>query len=354
MRRGSHALGLIATLATISACAEVEPPRFQETEQDSGTTARLQAVWAVDERVVWASGLEGTVLRTLDGGATWTLLPVPGAEELQFRDVHGFGPDVAFLLSAGEGEQSRIYKTEDGGSTWTLQFLNLDPAGFFDCFDFWDAETGVVYGDSVDGVLYVLTTSNGGETWARVPASSLPSAGAGEGGFAASGTCVAAGAEGRVWVGTGAGGNARVLRGSNFGRQWDAVAAPVVRGDVAGLMSVVMADSKTGVALGGDLRQPDTRTANVATTRNGGETWEAGGPLRLAGAAYGGAVAPGERRGRFLFLATGPGGLDLSVDRGATWLRVSDGDYWSVDFGGPNAFWAVGPDGRITRFDRRP
>jgi photosystem II stability/assembly factor-like uncharacterized protein len=41
---------------------------------------------------------------------------------------------------------------------------------------FWDASHGIVIGDSVAGKFYILTTSNGGRDWSRVPADSLPPA----------------------------------------------------------------------------------------------------------------------------------------------------------------------------------
>ena len=44
-------------------------PRWEP--QTSGVTARLRGVSAVTERVAWASGATGTVLRTVDGGVTW-------------------------------------------------------------------------------------------------------------------------------------------------------------------------------------------------------------------------------------------------------------------------------------------
>jgi photosystem II stability/assembly factor-like uncharacterized protein len=49
------------------------------TPQVSGTTNRLQAVSAVNDRIVWASGLGGTFVRTTDGGRTWQegVVPVP-------------------------------------------------------------------------------------------------------------------------------------------------------------------------------------------------------------------------------------------------------------------------------------
>ena len=67
---------------------------------------------------------------------------MPDAGALQFRDVHAIDAETAYLLSMGEGEQSRIYKTTDSGLTWTLQFTNPESEGFFDCMDFWDGERG--------------------------------------------------------------------------------------------------------------------------------------------------------------------------------------------------------------------
>jgi hypothetical protein len=85
------------------------------TPQVSGTANRLQAVSPVNESVVWASGVAGTFVLTKNGGRTWQAGVVPGAGTLQFRDVHGVSEKVAYLLSAGEGSNTRIYKTKDGG-----------------------------------------------------------------------------------------------------------------------------------------------------------------------------------------------------------------------------------------------
>jgi len=322
---------------------------IEATEQDSHTQSRLQAVSAADDQIVWASGLDGTVIRTEDGGVSWQPLRVPEAEELQFRDVHAFDSQLAYLLSAGDGELSRIYATRDGGTTWDLQFQNREPDGFLDCFDFWDAKRGIAYGDSIGGEFFVLATSDGGGSWARVPPATLPTAAEGEGGFAASGTCVRTGPGGVAWIGTGAGGSARVLRTSDWGQSWRVAKTPIVKGAAAGVMSVLLLDEEQGAALGGNLDDKSNRTTNVALSSDGGATWRSGGLLRFAGPAFGGAVGGSESRP--LLVAAGPGGMDISRDRGETWHRLSDSDYWAVDFGGASRFWAVGPQGRITRFD---
>ena len=137
--------------------------------QQSGVTARLRGVSAVNDRVAWASGSGSTVLRTEDGGATWKKILVT-SDAVDFRDVDAAGEQVAYVLSIGNGAASRIYKTTDAGASWTLQFRNDDPKAFLDAMSFWDADHGIVIGDSIEQQFYILTTSDGGRSWVRVPA----------------------------------------------------------------------------------------------------------------------------------------------------------------------------------------
>ena len=133
------------------------------------------------------------------------LLPgrvVAMTDHLEYRDIHGLDGSRAVVLSSGPGQRSRIYTTTDGGDTWALAWINDEPEGFYDCLDFWDDRRGLAYGDAVDGELRVLLTADGGATWSRVAADRLPAALSGEGGFAASGTCVETGEDGLAWVGT--------------------------------------------------------------------------------------------------------------------------------------------------------
>jgi photosystem II stability/assembly factor-like uncharacterized protein len=92
------------------------------TPQKSGTTAGFRGLCAVSDRIAWASGTQGTFLRTIDGGETWQAGALPGAASLDFRDVEAFDERTAYLLSIGNGDASRIYKTTDGGQNWALQF----------------------------------------------------------------------------------------------------------------------------------------------------------------------------------------------------------------------------------------
>lgn len=338
----STSAGVAAGVVAVAAVLLAQSPVAQWRPQQSGVTVRLRGVSAVSDRVAWASGAQGTVLRTTDGGATWQRRPVPeAAGALDFRDVDAVSAEIASILSIGPGAASRIYKTRDGGATWTLQLANTDPKVFLDAMAFRDERHGVAFSDSVDGQFVVFTTSDGA-TWTRVPADRLPPALPGEGAFAASGSNVALGAGGRLWIGTTKG---RVLRSTDDGRTWSVVQTPVATGEATGIFSIAFRDQQHGVVVGGNYQQETLADRNVATTSDGGATWQA----VAEGAAVTGfrsAVAwwPGARAG---WIAVGPSGSDWSAD-GRTWTPAGgDGyDAFSVAPGGAMG-WASGAGGRL-------
>jgi photosystem II stability/assembly factor-like uncharacterized protein len=284
----------------------------------SGVAARLRGISAVDDRVVWASGSGGTVIRTVDGGATWRTLPVPGAEKRDFRDVDAIDDKTAYVLSIGPGEQSRIYKTADGGATWTEQFVNRDPKAFLDAMAFWDARRGIAVSDSVDGQFVVLKTDDGGAKWNRILASAFPAALDNEGFFAASGTNVAVLPPNHVWIGTGAASESRVLRSSDGGRTWAIARAPLASGPSSGIFSIAFSDARHGIVVGGDYKVEGGAVDNAALTSDGGATW-----TPIAGlSGFRSVVAYLSRDGKRV-LAVGPAGSDYSQDGGATWKPIA-------------------------------
>lgn len=356
IRPAPAAIGLtsiLLALAFASGCSSYQPPPERPdpalvlTPQASGTSVLLQAVSPVSASEVWVSGHGGTVLRTVNGGGKWLAQVVPGADSLQFRDVHGVSRNTAYLLSAGSGELSRIYKTRNGGVSWQLQWMNEEPEGFYDCFDFWDEQRGIAYGDAVGGELRILLTSDGGANWSLVPGESLPSAQPGEGGFAASGTCVQVWEGGRAWIATGNAAVARVLITEDWGRSWRAIETPLIAGEAAGSTTITFRDHLNGLILGGDLANRDGHTDNAAVSGDGGLTWFLAGRPQFPGAVYGAAFVP--RSPAPTAIAVGPGGADYSIDNGRTWASLDRQEYWGVGAASGSRAWIVGPEGRITR-----
>jgi photosystem II stability/assembly factor-like uncharacterized protein len=317
------------------------------TPQNSGTSNSLIAVSPVDQRTVWAAGRNGTFTVTRDGGTTWHSGVVPGAEALQFRDVEGITDRVAYLLSIGNGTDSRIYKTEDGGATWQLQFQNDIPAAFYDCFAFWTPQRGFAYSDAVGERFPVIRTSNG-RTWENI-GTKLPEALPGEAGFASSGTCVTTHGDKRGWIITGGAAKSRVILTTDGGDTWQAFPTPIVQGTAAaGGFSIDFRDATHGILAGGDLEQPDKITQNVAKSKDGGRTWQLVTSTPFVGAVFGLSYVDGERsRG---VVATGPAGAAWSPDEGGTWNLLPGVDnYWAVAFANREAGWLVGTGGRILK-----
>ena len=70
----------------------------QWQQQTIATKADFRGLCVVNSKIAWVSGTKGTVGRTADGGATWSVGTVPDAEKLDFRDVEAFGATTAYLL----------------------------------------------------------------------------------------------------------------------------------------------------------------------------------------------------------------------------------------------------------------
>lgn len=305
--------------------------------QVSQTSASLRGLKAVSPEVVWASGTQGTFLRTIDGGAHWQSGTVAGAETLDFRDVEALDADTAYLLASGEGAKSRVYKTTDGGAHWGLLLTNPDDKGFFDDIALGDEKHGILLGDPVERQFVIYTTADGGDTWQRRP---TPLALDDEGAFAASGTSLVMRGMNDAWFATGGPGGGRVFRTHDGGRTWHVAKTQLGGTKTAGVFSLAFSDGKHGVAVGGDYQNPKATEHTVALTRDGGKTWEA-----AAGLSYRSCVA---WLGKGALVAVGTEGSDVSHDGGKTWTHFSDLNLNAVA-GSGGMVWAVGPKGTIVK-----
>lgn len=324
--------------------ASAAQPALQWEPLRSGATARLRGLHAVSPDVVWASGERGTVVLTRDGGRTWQLRPVAGAEALDFRDIHALDARSAVAMSAGPGQASRIYTTDDGGAWWTLRFTAPDPGMFLDAMAFADARHGWAFSDSVGGQFVLFATADGGLTWTRVPSDRLPGAREGEGAFAASGTNVAV-LGSHVWLATTA---SRVLHSADGGQTWALAPTPVPAGEATGIFSIAFRDTRHGVVVGGVYTKEREATANVAVTSDGAATWV--GPRGQGLSGYRSAVAHVPAIGAAAWLAVGPSGSDLSLDDGASWAPAGGEGYDAISVApGRAVAFAAGSGGRIGR-----
>ena len=327
--------------------------------QTSSSPASFRGVSAVSPSVCWVSGSSGTVLRTTNGGAEWLKLEVPDSKSQDFRDVEAFDTNTALVISAGM--PAKIYKTTDGGQAWQEKYSNSTPGIFFDAVSFWDRRNGIAFSDPIEGQLYLIRTTDSGESWQRIPPESFPAPMDGEAGFAASGTCLTVYGDSLAWFGTG-GSTARVFRSTNRGDSWVVSETPILSGNPPEgifsicafdkfnhrIFSIVFQDASNGVIVGGNYQDLTGTERNAAWTTDGGLTWHLVSEKPPAGfrecAVY---LTP--NRNKYL-LAVGPSGSDVSSDGGRIWTEIDSIGYHAISFlPGEELGWAVGGEGRIAK-----
>ena len=314
------------------------------------TTAGLRGLSIVSDRIIWASGTGGAVIRTTDGGKTWALLSVAGAQDLDFRGVHAFDGSTALIVSAGPAEkgQARIYRTSDGGKSWKQVFESKTPGIFLDAIAFWDRRRGIVLSDPVNGRFVLFTTSDGGASWKQIPEDALPKSLPNEGAFAASNSCLAVQGKADVWFATGGATVARVFHSGDGGKSWTVAQTPMQpKNSSSGIFSLRFNDAQHGIASGGDYQHPEASDLpSVMRTSDGGKTWRAAEATEPAG-VYLSSIIAARAGEKDYVLAAGISGL-WSGAAGGELKKESSENLNTVAGSGSNA-WVVGAKGVVLK-----
>jgi photosystem II stability/assembly factor-like uncharacterized protein len=142
----------------------------QPVPTSGGITPILYAVTAASPEVAWAAGSRGRVnealfthvLKTTDGGQTWSVVHSPD-ECCEVVAISAASTSVVWAVRGGD-----ILQTADGGSTWSVQYRGSIPL--------WSvaaASERVAWAVGTGG--RILVTSDGGATWVeRVAHTSFP------------------------------------------------------------------------------------------------------------------------------------------------------------------------------------
>ena len=310
--------------------------------QETGVDSNLRGVSLVVHRngiTVWATGSNGTVELSTDGGATWQKVAIPNGDALDFRGVQAFDKGVAYVMSSGEGEKSRIFKTSDLGKTWKVQYKGKNKEIFLDALQCMDEKHCFALSEPVGGKFLLLSTEDG-DHWKEMPRDKMPAALAKEGAFAASNSALLIYRDKELYFGTG-GSAARLFHSPDLGKTWEVAETPIVSGKASqGIFSVVRAGD-TIVVAGGDYAEPGNMTKNAAYSVDGGRTW----------------TVPEERPAGYRsaldtydagFVAVGPNGSEISRD-GTKWQHIDDANLNALIFITGKGY-AVGPKGTVAKF----
>ncbi|WP_295123085.1 oxidoreductase [uncultured Chitinophaga sp.] len=279
----------------------------------------IRGLSVVSDSVLWVSGTQGMVGRSVDGGKEWKWMKITGCDSCDWRDIEAFSANRAVIINAGE--PTHIFLTKDGGTTWQKVYFNNTKGIFYDGMDFWNDQEGIAVGDPLGGVFSLLKTSNGGESWQPFPINPPPVT-EGEASFAASGTTIRSlGGKSFVFV---SGGAASRLFSFN-GTSWKVHNTPLIQGESStGAFSIAFSNDRRGIAVGGDYRRDTLRTNNCFMTKDGGATWEAPSTPPLGFRSSVEYIRPQ------LLIATGTSGTDISENGGIHWHNISREGYHVV------------------------
>jgi len=284
---------------------------------NSGSKASFRGLSVVNDQVVWVSGTNGTVGRSMDGGDTWTWKTVKGYEQIDFRDIEAFDQNTAIIM--GITDPAYMLKTTDGGDNWKLVFKDTTKGMFLDAMEFWNEQSGIVIGDPPgDNKVFVARTFDGGENWQKIPAANLPTVDKGEAFFASSGTNVRRlNKKEAVFISGG-------LRARLFIRD-KKIELPILQGkESTGANSIAVKNKKCMIIVGGDFSAKDDSTKNCVITHDGGEsfTTPVAGPH-----GYRSCV---EYLGKKNWISCGLNGVDYSTDEGVNWSWISKDSFHAV------------------------
>jgi photosystem II stability/assembly factor-like uncharacterized protein len=263
----------------------------------------------VDNNVVWISGSNGTVGRSLDGGKTWNWMIVKGFEKTDFRDIEAFDKKTAVIM--GVDEPAYILRTSDGGANWNVVFEDHAKGMFLDAMEFWNIQSGIVIGDPISNRFFIGRTFDGGKTWRGIPEQNKPIADSGEACFASSGTNIRKlnNAE-AVFVSGG-------LTSNIFIRD-KKINIPILQGkESTGANSIAVKNSKTMIVVGGDFMKKNDTDKNCVLTTDGGATWIS---PKTPPTGYRSCV---EYLSKNTWITCGLNGVDISDDNGMNWKNIS-------------------------------
>jgi photosystem II stability/assembly factor-like uncharacterized protein len=232
------------------------------TLQNSTTTLPIRGIYFLDENNGFAVGGEhscggtgcivpgGFILRTQDGGQTWTTVFTP-SDKIEITSIYFINSSVGFCVG-----DNMLFKTIDGGQTWTGDRFNL--GGAMMKVSFADNQNGFVVCMSDK----ILKTTNGGNTWEITRSNKMM------------GNYSVSALPGVVYLA----GPGKILKSVNNGGTWAELPNSPVD-----IFDIKFIDKDNGFAFGkGNYSGGDFGYSygSMYCTNNGGETWKGNGDFK--------------------------------------------------------------------------
>ncbi len=109
----------------------------------------------------WVCGFNGSVMRTTDGGKTWSGVNIPTVYQLE--SINFTDPKNGYTSGLSGNGEGYIFRSTDGGRTWRNVSPDYPSPLWGNLFR--DPENGMVIGGGCTEDQFFWRTDNGGRTW---------------------------------------------------------------------------------------------------------------------------------------------------------------------------------------------
>lgn len=237
-------------------------------------------------------------------------------EKLEFRTL---AQDSKYFYTINILSPAYTFKIDKKTLQPKIIGTDTTKTAFFDAFIFDKFDRGIAISDPNEaGSANPLIFYSGRPSKEKV---SFPKYFPGEAHFAASNTNIAMNS-GKIWIATG-GMKVRIFKFSwSNPMKWEAFETPFIQGTSStGIYSIDFYDKKFGIAVGGDYTKQAENINNIATTNDGGKTWQIQASGKNGGYKTCVKFRP-KSKGKDI-IAVGDQNIELSNDYGKTWKTIS-------------------------------
>ncbi|WP_160138805.1 WD40/YVTN/BNR-like repeat-containing protein [Chryseobacterium sp. c4a] len=236
-------------------------------------------------------------------------------EKLEFRTL-GQNKDSFYAINIVS--PGRFFKIDKNDLTSEIVYTDNASTAFYDALHFVNDKLAYTFSDADKDNLLKLAVYKDGE-WN--PFKSDFKLNEGEAAFAASNTNISS-SQKYLWIATG-GKASRILRMNLKNEKLEAFNTPFVQGESSqGMYSIDFFDDRFGIAVGGDYTKQAANVNNIATTHDGGQTWQVQASGQNAGYMTCVKIKPGSKGKEII--AVGDQHISYSSDFGKTWKKISD------------------------------
>ncbi|WP_419494776.1 WD40/YVTN/BNR-like repeat-containing protein [Chryseobacterium bernardetii] len=236
-------------------------------------------------------------------------------EKLEFRTL---AQDKNSFYAINIVSPARFFKIDKKDLKSQIVYTDSAKTAFYDALHFVNDKLAYTFSDPDSDQLLKLAVYKDGK-WGMFK--NNVKLNEGEAAFAASNTNISS-TKKNLWIATG-GKASRIIKLNLKNEKLEILNTPFIQGESSqGIYSIDFYDDQFGVAVGGDYTKQDANVNNIATTKDGGETWQIQASGQNVGYMTCVKIKPGSKGKEII--AVGDRHISYSSDFGKTWKKISD------------------------------